>query len=503
MAGLRRGRIPGGTHMRGTKTLLLLLAGALAAGPVVAQSGGTVELGAFGRWTKFDESLKLDLTNNLPKKNGFGGGLRLGLFLVRNLEIEADASYAKVDAASAGKVRFIPFHAGLTYNIPIGGKSALFLGGRFVHNMYGEDADFKDNGFGGVGGLRFGPVRLAATFDRMGKDLPGHDDYHNIGVEAGLSLLLGGCNKSADGITISPSTATLERGATTTFTATSTHCGKPHNEIQWSATGGTVTQVGEYTAGQTPGNYQVTVTDEDTKLTASASVTIKEPPPPPPVVTLSGIELRPEHAKVKLNESVAFAVTEVYSDNSKKPIDNCPLTADGNATKSGNSFSWGHYGTYTVTANCEGKSDTSTVEVPLEVVIFGTNFAFNSDQLTRAGMDSVRVAADSLKKYPEIKVRLGGHADFVGTDAYNCNLSWRRVHTVHHALNSLGISDDRFSAIEGFGEAYPIPDDQVTQAMKDRNTQTHDKGKFWDRRVDITSASNPGMMACTDPGRKM
>ena len=491
--------------MHRTRALLLLLAGTLAAGPLAAQSGGTVELGAFGRWTKFDKSLKLDLVNNLPKKDGFGGGLRLGVFLVRNLEIEVDGSYAKPDAAATGKVRFIPLHAGLTYNIPLGGKSALFLGGRFVHNMYGEDADYDDNGFGGVGGFRFGPLRIAATFDRMGKDLPGHDDYHNIGVEAGLSALIGGCNKKADGITISPSTATLDRGATASFTATSTHCGKPHNEIEWSATGGTVTQTGEYTAGQTPGNYQVTVTDEDSKLTASANVTIKEPPPPPPpppTITLSRIDLKPDRAKVKPNEAVAFSVTGIYSDNSNKSLDSCALTADGNATKNGNSFSWPNYGTYTVTANCEGMSDQSTVEVPLEIVIFGTNFRFNRDDLTPAGRDSVRAAADSLKKHPEIKVRLAGHADFVGTDAYNCNLSWRRVRTVHRTLNAFGIPDDRFSAIEGFGEAYPVPDDQVTQAMKDQNTQTHDKGKFWDRRVDITSASSQGMNACTDPGRK-
>ena len=91
----------------------------------------------------------------------------------------------------------------------------------------------------------------------------------------------------------------------------------------------------------------------------------------------------------------------------------------------------------------------------------------------------------------------------MGTDAYNCNLSWRRVHTVHHALNGFGIPDSRFSAIEGFGEAYPIPDDQVPQAWKDLNVKTHDKGKWWDRRVDITSSDKaPGMTGCVDPGMR-
>jgi len=174
MAGRQRGRTKWGKHMRSTRTLLLVLAGALLAGPVVAQSGGTVELGAFGRWTKFGDSLGSDVLNNLPKKDGFGGGLRFGIFVVRNLEIEADASYAKVDAASAGKVRYIPIHVGLTYNFPIGGKSAFLLGARYVRNMYGEDADFKDSGIGGVAGFRFGPVRLAATWDQMLKDNAAH-----------------------------------------------------------------------------------------------------------------------------------------------------------------------------------------------------------------------------------------------------------------------------------------------------------------------------------------
>src|SRR5437867_214297 len=133
--------------------MVLGLAGVLAAGPLAAQRAGTVELGAFGRWTKFGESLALNTAGHLPAKNGFGGGLRLGVFVVRNLEIEGDASYTKVDAAGGGKVRHIPIHAGLTYNFPLAKRAAFLLGARYVHNSYGEDADLSDNGLGGVAGL--------------------------------------------------------------------------------------------------------------------------------------------------------------------------------------------------------------------------------------------------------------------------------------------------------------------------------------------------------------
>ena len=492
--------------MRYARGMLLALLGLGLTAPLAAQAGGTIELGAFGRWSRFGDKLRADVTNKLPAENGLGGGLRLGVFLVKNLELEADASYTKVDAAGGGKVRLIPIHAGLTYNIPLAGKVSFLLGARYVHQMYGEDADFDDNGIGGVAGLRFGPVRIEGTLDYIPKDDPDHGHYANLGVNAGLSLLLGHkCDKSADGVTVTPASATLDRGAKATFTATATRCGKPES-VNWTATGGEITQTGEYTAGQTPGSYQVTATEPKSGLSSSAQVTIKEPapppPPPPPAATLSRVDLKPDRAKLKLNESVAFTVTGIMSDNSSRTLSNCTLTATGNPTQSGNSFSWSKYGTYTVTAVCDGMRDESTVDVPLEVVIFGANFAFDKDQLTSRGLDSVRAAADSLKKYPELKIRLEGHADFMGSDEYNCNLSWRRVHTVHLALNRFGISNDRIALIEGFGEAYPVPDDQVPQEWKDLNTRTRDKGKWWDRRVIITTASkDPAMTACAEPKR--
>ncbi|MDQ5840501.1 MAG: OmpA family protein [Chloroflexota bacterium] len=493
--------------MRSAGKILLALAGVLAANPVAAQSGGTVELGAFGRYTKFGKTLATDIVNNLPADNGFGGGLRFGIFLVRNLAIEADASLTKVDAAVAGdKVRHIPIHAGLTYNIPIGGKSAFLLGARYVRNNYGNDADFQDNGFGGVAGFRFGPLRLEGFLDKMTNDDPEHGTYHNWGVNAGLSLLLGGCNKSADGVTLSPTSVTLDRGERANFTATASRCGKDR-PVTFTATGGAITESGEYTAGSSPGSYQVTATEPKSGLSSSATVTIKEPPPPPPppppMVTLTRIELTPERASVKMSESVSFQVRGVNSDGTTRSLSNCTYTATGNPTQSGSQFSWARPGNYTVTVQCEGKSDTSAVEVRLEVVLFGSNFAFNSSRLTASGLDTLRAAADSLKKYPEIMLRLGGHADFVGTDAYNCNLSWRRVRTVQDALRRFGIGDDRISMVEGFGEAHPVPDDQVPEEWKEINRQTRDKGKWWDRRVVITSGEKPaGMTACSEPPRR-
>ena len=81
-------------------------------------------------------------------------------------------------------------------------------------------------------------------------------------------------------VTITPASATLDAGAKQTFSA-STACGGEarDGDYTWSVSGGTAdTTTGdsiEYTAGNVPGNYTVTVTDRvNGSVTASAAVAI-------------------------------------------------------------------------------------------------------------------------------------------------------------------------------------------------------------------------------------
>ena len=187
--------------MPGSRVATLLLFGAVAAVPLSAQHAGTVEIGVLGRWTDFGSPIKLDSANNLPGENGIGFGGRLGIFVVRHLEVEADASYTKVDAARIGSASYASQGSmpGSRTTSRSAGKSAFLLGARYFHNSYGDAADYDDSGIGGLAGFRFGPVRVEATYDRSNKDDPHHDDYGNFGVDAGLSLLLGKhCKKAAN-----------------------------------------------------------------------------------------------------------------------------------------------------------------------------------------------------------------------------------------------------------------------------------------------------------------
>ncbi|HWK90393.1 MAG TPA: hypothetical protein VNP72_10365, partial [Longimicrobium sp.] len=72
---------------------------AILAGPAAAQApgaprAGTLEIGAFGQWTRFDENA--GRLNAVPE-DGFGYGGRLGVFLTPRLQLEADAYHSPQD----------------------------------------------------------------------------------------------------------------------------------------------------------------------------------------------------------------------------------------------------------------------------------------------------------------------------------------------------------------------------------------------------------------------
>tara|TARA_R110000868_G_scaffold177424_4_gene415925 strand:+ start:9011 stop:9691 length:681 start_codon:yes stop_codon:yes gene_type:complete len=96
-------------------------------------------------------------------------------------------------------------------------------------------------------------------------------------------------------------------------------------------------------------------------------------------------------------------------------------------------------------------------------------FAFNSAQLDGTAQAILRQQADWIRQFPEIRFRVYGHTDAVGSAAYNRRLGLARANAVVGYLTSMGISRSRLEAVASFGETQPLI---VTQGRERRNRRT-------------------------------
>ena len=89
-------------------------------------------------------------------------------------------------------------------------------------------------------------------------------------------------------------------------------------------------------------------------------------------------------------------------------------------------------------------------------VLNTVNFDFNSAVLDEDARAILRVQAHWIRQYPEVAFRVYGHADEVGSNAYNKRLGKRRADAVVAFLVSHGISKSRLEAVVSFGETRPV-----------------------------------------------
>ncbi len=495
---------------------LIGLVSALVSSPAQAQDAGKWEIGGFGRYNHYDSKLPIHPVDS-TWRNRYGAGGRLGYFFSKNWEVEVDGSYNESNLYFPGILvtawANMPFHARLLYNAPLGGDNFKFIigagPGLTKYKYATEGTNFNASALVGLrlhlfwwiharidGTLDYEP---SATTSATYQSALGTESRTTLGLQAGLSLIPGGgCDHAGDAVTVSPSSATLAPGDKRTFSGSAMICGKPR-PVTYSATGGDVTQSGEYTAGGTEGSYNVTATEPKSGKMGTASVTVRKPappPPPPPAPTLSRVALSPKDAKYEMPGGVDYSVTGYYSDGTSKVLSTCSLSGTGNPSVSGSRLSWPAPGSYSVTANCESKSDNANVLVtrrPPVIIINGTHFAFNSPKMVfnKKWADSLRAAADSLKRHPELRVRLDGNADYVGSDPHNCWLSWERAKSVRTELIKRGVKANQIVSVAGYSATVPLPENEILQTWRDTKAKKKDKGNWWDRRVEVNFADTP------------
>lgn len=96
-------------------------------------------------------------------------------------------------------------------------------------------------------------------------------------------------------------------------------------------------------------------------------------------------------------------------------------------------------------------------------------FAFNSAVLTPEARKILDRQANWIRQFPELRFRVYGHTDLVGSDGYNKALGKRRAEAVVAYFNSLGISRNRLEALVSYGETRPVVQ---TTAAEERNRRT-------------------------------
>jgi OOP family OmpA-OmpF porin len=86
----------------------------------------------------------------------------------------------------------------------------------------------------------------------------------------------------------------------------------------------------------------------------------------------------------------------------------------------------------------------------------GAHFDFNKSTLTAEGKSRIDGVARTLRDNPTWRVRVEGHTDSVGSDAYNMRLSEARARTVRERLVDQGVSPSRIVETRGYGESRPV-----------------------------------------------
>jgi outer membrane protein OmpA-like peptidoglycan-associated protein len=173
----------------------LILAGT---SPAASQGAGTLEFGVFAQASYFEESLSFD-------QGSGGGGIRLGFFPVRNLELEAEGAFVPTEGPGGLDVSYLPLRARLLFNVPVGEHGAFLVGGGYARNEFGRDLDTHEDGVTGLLGARLGlpgitSIRISTSVDYIPSPsielYPGAsaEPDHNVNwnIQVGLGFLFGG-----------------------------------------------------------------------------------------------------------------------------------------------------------------------------------------------------------------------------------------------------------------------------------------------------------------------
>lgn len=119
----------------------------------------------------------------------------------------------------------------------------------------------------------------------------------------------------------------------------------------------------------------------------------------------------------------------------------------------------------------------SELKIGKAIVLNNINFNFDSYILLKSSEDELSSFCQFLIDNPELRFRIDGHTDNIGTDEYNLDLSIKRAKSVYNWLVNKGIQPSRLE-YTGFGKRQPLIN------------STDDNSRGINRRVEVRIINN-------------
>lgn len=411
--------------------LTILLLTAIAAPPLAAQRGGTVEIVPVARYGFFPDSLQLE--------NGFGVGGELGLFVTRKLSLEAGGSYALTSLPDSASVSVSRLSGRFLVHLPLRGRSTALFGIGYTSVRYGQALEVDQSGPGGLVGLRFGlgprlGLRLEATADYVAPAGSGTDPSWDLGAQVGLSMYagpLGPRDSDRDGV---PNREDRCPDTPARLPVDPTGCNLPRDSDNDGVLDG-----GDRCPA-TPAGQRVDISGCNADLDGDGVPnTLDRCPGSPLGAEVDPFGCPPPHPPADSD-----------GDGVPDERDRCPGTPTS------------------VPVDALGCPQPLQAPAPQpRLILRDVTFATGSATLTAEAEASLRGTAATVLAQPAVLLEVAGYTDSTGSRQVNERLSLRRAESVRAFLVSAGVPGGRLTA-RGYGPADPVASN-ATSAGRELN----------------------------------
>lgn len=440
---------------------------ALTAPVAAAQQRGGVELGAFGRFTRFDPSLAFE--------DAFGVGGRLGFSLASGFGLEGDIAFVSTTGPLAVSVTQLPVHARLLFAAPVGPRYAVLLGAGWVHNLYRKPVHQWEDGVSGLFGVRADLSQsVGARLDLVADYYPSPlnesgivSDNWNFSIQAGLGVrLVGSGIKDADrdGVVdpqdACPRTPRGEavdaRGCPLPKDADADGVVDAEDRCPGTPAADRVDAAGCSLPRDADGDGVVDGADRCPNSPSGQKVNADGCP-----LDSDGdgvVDVADRCADTPVGEAVDANGCSRPKDSDRDGVldgvDRCPGTAAGQRV------------------NATG-CPVLFIGVQRTLVLQGVNFETGSANLTDQSHNTLDRVADAIIGNPDVRIEVAGYTDSRGGAATNLRLSQARADAVRAYLIGKGVPAFQLTS-RGFGSASPIaPNTTAVGRSRNRRVELH------------------------------